>query len=89
MKNFKGKICMSFPKILRDLTKKINDEILLLAFGLSILITVITICCKSIPEWTGMTLVLIFLIATIYFFLMRLANMLIHPKGHRKKGVCG
>ena len=66
MNNEKEKIDSIFLKTLRDLIKKINDPLLLLAFGFGLIISLTAICNQELPEGVGVAILSIFLVATIY-----------------------
>ena len=59
-------------KVVRELIRKINDPLLLLALGESVIIGLISIKTQVFPESAGVVLIGIFLIATIYFLVIRL-----------------
>ena len=63
---------MLFLKVVRELIRKINDPLLLLALGESVIIGLISIKTQVFPESAGVALIGIFLIATIYFLVIRL-----------------
>jgi hypothetical protein len=71
VKNPLNKMPLPLFRLLGRLVKKVNDQVLLLAFGLSLIVAIIAISTQDFPTWAGITLVLIFLIATIYFLLIR------------------
>ncbi len=80
MKKFLRRIRLALPRVFSDIASKINDEVLLLALGLSIVVAMIAIYSHPFPEWAGITLVLMFLIGAIYFLLSKIAQRLIGSK---------
>ncbi len=64
-------------RVFSDIAKRINDEVLLLALGFSIVVAVIAFYSHPFPEWAGITLVLVFLIGASYFLLSKISQMII------------
>jgi uncharacterized membrane protein HdeD (DUF308 family) len=53
-------------RFLRDFIKKFDDQVLLLAFGMSVIIALIALNNPQPSDWIPGTFVIIFLIATMY-----------------------
>ena len=63
----KHPITKSFFGFLRQPVKKINDEVLLLAVVLASISALVAVINKQFPKWIGITFVLLYLIAVMYF----------------------
>ena len=80
MKNLLRRIRITLPRVISDIAKRIDDEVLLLALGFSIIVAVIAFYSHPFPEWAGITLILVFLIGATYFLLSKVCQKLISSR---------
>jgi Ca2+/Na+ antiporter len=53
-------------EVLKEIARKIKDEVLLLAFVYSLIVVLVVVVTRRFPEWVGITLVCLYLIAVTY-----------------------
>jgi len=65
--------------------KKVHDENLSLALSLSLILATVAVISHHFGEWVGQPLVQIFLIATVYSLLLRIAKMVYSSREQKRQ----
>lgn len=62
-------------EILRELVEKINDQVFLLASFFALIIALVAIRSQQSLEWTGRTLIRLYLITVVYSLIQKIMKM--------------